>query len=129
MCTDAPLHLVVGVTICEVGCRTDYSYTLTQHCECPREVSGPFEITVVDGVFQSATLTPDGSSISGFDLFAMTLDETFLVIIGAINTDVDVDVTYDETLGYPTLAIIDPEAVSVDGGLAFSIDDVQPIDD
>ena len=30
---------------------TDYSYTLTQHCECPREVSGPFEITVVDGVF------------------------------------------------------------------------------
>jgi len=108
---------------------TDYSFTLTQHCECPREVSGPFEITVVDGAFQSATLMPDGSSISGFDLFAMTLDETFLVIIGAITAGTDVDVTYDETLGYPALAIIDPEAVSVDGGLAFSIDDVQPTDD
>ena len=107
---------------------TEYSYTLSVHCECPQEFSGPFEITVVDGVFESAILISDGSSVSEFDLFAATLTDTFLVIIGSINAGTDVDIAYDDTLGYPTLAIIDPEAVSVDGGLAFSVENVQPID-
>ena len=107
---------------------TDYNYTLSVFCECPREFSGPFTITVADGVLESATLISDGSSVSEFDLFAATLNDTFLVIIGSINSGTEVDIAYDDTLGYPTLAIIGLEAVAVDGGLAFSIEDVQPTD-
>ena len=34
---------------------------------------------------------------------------------------IDVDVTYNDKLGYPTVAIIDTEAVAVDGGLSFAV--------
>ncbi len=103
--------------------RTDYRYVLTVHCECPAQVSGPFEVTVRDGRLESAVLGDGTLAQAEVILIADAFDQ-----IGfAIFSGTEIDVVYDPLLGYPQLVIIDPEAVAVDGGLAFSITDFEPL--
>ena len=97
-----------------------YGFVLAVHCECPAEVSGPFEIAVRDGDVTSAVHLSDGSDSTAKGL---TIDELFGVIALSIADGTDVDVVYDHDLGYPRRVIIDPEAVAVDGGVALSITD------
>lgn len=99
----------------------DYSYLLTLHCECPLSTSGPFKIEVEDGELRSVTHTGDRE---GARPDVVMIDDMLEVIAVAVGAGIDVDVTYDGKLGYPTLAIIDTEAVAVDGGLAFSVADL-----
>ncbi len=106
---------------------TDYSFTITHHCECPAERTGPFQVTVLDGRFAEAVRMVDGVSVDAAEMPAATVDAAFELIRVWIDLGTDVDVTYDEVLGYPTLVLIDPEAVAVDGGLAFSIIGVEPL--
>jgi hypothetical protein len=97
---------------------TDYRYVLTVHCECDVETSGPFEITVRNGrVVTSVRRADGGEAMVG----AASIAEIFDVIEARIGAGTDVDIVYDATFGYPVEVIIDPEAVAVDGGLAFSI--------
>jgi hypothetical protein len=103
---------------------TDFSYVVTVHCECPIEVAGPFDVTVVDGDTVSVVRRWDGEPA---DVGGIELEESFDVIEEAIASGTDVDVTYHPVLGYPELALIDPEAVAVDGGVAFGITEVAPI--
>lgn len=98
----------------------DYSYLLTLHCECPLGTSGPFEVKVEGGELRSVTHTIDGE---GTRPDVVMIDDMLEVIAVAVGAGIDVDVTYDDKLGYPTMAIIDTEAVAVDGGLSFSVAD------
>lgn len=99
---------------------TDYQYVVTVHCECSEDERGPFLITVREGEVVSAARTTDGRNAPDH---AVTIDGVFDVIELSIAENVDVDVTYDPILGYPVLVILDPEAVAVDGGVAFTISD------
>ena len=103
----------------------DYRYLLELHCECPLAQSGPFEITVRSGEMWSTVGPLDGT---GPLPDTVMIDDLFEVIAVSVDAGIDVDVTYDDTFGYPLLAIVDTEAVAVDGGLAFSITDFEPID-
>jgi hypothetical protein len=103
---------------------SDYRYTLTVHCNCPEQYVGPFEVIVRDTSIVSATwknepLEPGGAAI-------YTVDAMFTMIEQAIQDGTDVDVTYDQARGHPLTVVINPEAVAVDGGLAFTIDNLTP---
>ncbi len=98
----------------------DYSYLLTLHCECPLSTSGPFAIKVKGGEPRSVIHTGD---VEGAHPDVVMIDDFFGVIAAAVDAGIDVDVTYDGKLGYPTFAIIDTAAVAVDGGLSFSVSD------
>ena len=89
----------------------DYDFDVTVHCECPPESRGPFPVEV-----------REGHPVSGDGPIAVMKD-AFDLISGAVDAGIDVAVSYDETLGYPTDVIIDTEAVAVDGGMAFTISD------
>ena len=105
---------------------TDYQFTLTRHCMCTKEYAGPFEITVRDQQVVSATWK--GIPL-GPDQAVRTVEEVFALIERAIMDGIEIDVTYDQEVGYPRFVTIDVEAVAVDGGLAFSIDNLIPIVD
>jgi hypothetical protein len=97
----------------------DYRYTLTIHCLCPEEHTGPFEITVKDQQIVSATWK--GNPLQPGQGAAYTIDEVFNLIERTIGDGTDVDVTYDPDSGHPLSVVLDVEAVAVDGGLAFTI--------
>ena len=103
----------------------DYEFSLAVHCECPANVAGPFLITVRSGEFVSAAWA--GGEGAGSPV-VVSIDDAFARIAAAIEAGTDVDVTYDETLGHPQRVIIDPEAVAVDGGLAFTISDLRTVE-
>lgn len=103
----------------------NYRYQLIFHCECPLETSGPFEITVRGGKLWSTVGPLEGT---GPLPDKVMIEDFFDVIAITIDASTDVDITYDDIFGYPALAIIDTEAVAVDGGLAFSITEFEEID-
>lgn len=104
---------------------TDYRYTLTVHCNCPEDYVGPFEVTVRD--LWSASATWKGEPLEPGRAAVYAIDDVFMMIERAIQEGTDVDVTYDLQLGYPQLVVIDVEAVAVDGGLAFTIENLSPL--
>ncbi len=104
---------------------TDYRFVLTVHCECPPEVAGPFEITVRNGEFWSGWWQGGDTPA---DPEPITIADAFDVIAAAINAGTEVQVTYDAEYGHPLDVVIDPAAVAVDGGLAFSITKLTPLE-
>ena len=102
-----------------------YRYTIETHCECPADVAGPFTITVVGGKTESVVWLRTGEP-SNVDV--ASIEETLDVIAAAVTDGTDVDVIYDHLFGFPEFALIDPEAVAVDGGLAFSITGFEVLD-
>ena len=117
--------LEVARVLWEVAALEDYRYQLTFHCECPLATSGPFEVTVRGGETWSVVGPLAGS---GPLPDKVMIEDFFDVIAITIDAGTDVDITYDDVLGYPVLAIIDTEAVAVDGGLAFSVSEFEAID-
>lgn len=106
----------------EEAALTDYRYVLTIHCMCPAEITGPFEITIADSRVDSVKWFGDGEET---DAEVLTVEEALEMIGLAVVAGTDVDVDYDSLFGYPIQVIIDPEAVAVDGGLAFGITDFE----
>lgn len=105
----------------------DYRYTLTVHCLCSEEYSGPFQITVRDGQVVAATW--NGNPIKPGQGPAYTIEQVFELIQQTIEDGVDVDVVYDPDSGHPVNVVLDVEAVAVDGGLAFSITNLSALGD
>ncbi len=58
--------------------------------------------------------------------WAMSVDEVFASIEGALAKGTRVDVTYHPDLGYPTDVWIDPEARAYDGGIHWKLSNLQP---
>ena len=109
----------------EEAAPSDYRYVLAIHCLCPEEVAGPFDITVADGELDSVRLLSTNEE-RGAHVFL--IDDALEMIGLAVVDGTDVDVAYHPVFGYPEQAIIDTEAVAVDGGLAFSISDFEQLD-
>lgn len=103
----------------------DYRYTMTVHCPCPEEFTGPFEITVRDQ--QVASATWKGNPLGPEQGPVYTIEQVFDLIQKTIEGGKDVEVVYDPESGYPANVVLDVEAVAVDGGLAFSISNLQPL--
>ena len=101
-----------------------YRFTFERLCLCPREWSGPTEVTVAHGLITSATVegqpAPQGAALTITDLF----DE----IQNALNHPVATVITYDEALGYPLDVQLDLDAIAVDGGLSLTITDFERLD-
>lgn len=98
---------------------TDYRYEIEYHCECPVSARGPFVVTVRNGEVSSSEPLTDQSQDSTYAP-TLTVGDLLDLIERAIQDGTDVDVGYDPIIGQPLDVIIDPEAVAVDGGLAFT---------
>ena len=97
---------------------------LERQCECPREWTGPIEVTVENQFVTSATFegkpAPEGS--------ALTIDELFDLIEEAEARGVENEVSYHPDHGYPLTVRLDLDALAVDGGLSLDIVDFAPIE-
>lgn len=103
----------------------DYTFVFTEHCECP-STSGPMVVEVHEGSFVAAYLLADGSLRSAADVRVETIDDALRLISLYVTQGKAVDVAYHPVLGYPVDAILDIDAVAVDGGLAFAISELEP---
>lgn len=102
----------------------DYRYVFTLVCECPLAESGPFEVTVRNGAVANIVHLGD---LEGARPDKVLIDELFETIQVFVDAGIDVDVTYHPVLGYPQKAILDPEAVAVDGGMFFTVGELGPL--
>ena len=94
---------------------TDYSYTLTWQCFCP-DGGVPSTVEVQGGEVVGST--PESSE-------ATTVEGLFDTVRGAIASDPDAfDVSYDATLGYPTMLNVDPMLNAMDEEYGFEAADL-----
>ena len=103
-----------------------YHFELSVSCECPESTSGPFVVTVVNGVVTDVdyvgSYIPDDFDESAIRIDGRrTIDEFFDSIEDAIDEGVRIDVSYDTTVGYPTTVWLDLDAIAADGGDASRI--------
>lgn len=106
----------------EVG-PTDYSYELTIHDVEEGSFSDPHVVVVTGGVLESVTL--NGEDVHPDNVPAYTIDELFRLIEEWRGVGFDVDLLFDERLGYPVV-------VSLNTGTEiefFSLDALRPADD
>jgi hypothetical protein len=99
-----------------------YRFTLASNCFCTDEFRGPFQITVTDGAVSEALY----GAMPAQDGIAMTVDEVFQAIEDSLNSGVETQITYDETLGYPLTVQLDLAAIAVDGGFSVELSDLVP---
>ncbi len=106
---------------------TDYRYEIEFHCECLESARGPFEVIVREGEVSSSGPLSDSTSADSTYAPSLTIEDVFDLIERAIQERTDVEVTYDLVTGQPLDVVIDPEAVAVDGGQAFTLTPVTVI--
>jgi hypothetical protein len=114
-----------AVALWETAGLANYRYVIETHCECPAEVAGPFGVEVIGGVNRSVTWLT-GEEAPAVEV--ASIEGTFELIGLAVADGTEVDVIYDHLYGFPEFAVIDPDAVAVDGGLAFSITEFEVLD-
>lgn len=101
------------------------AYTMTQSrsCFCPRDVTGPFEVTVRDGAVTSVTL--DGAPVPTDR--AVTVDALFDLIAEAhARSAAEVRVSYHPSLGYPTEIWIDYDRQMADEEAGYAVTALAP---
>jgi hypothetical protein len=97
-----------------------YQFRFVRFCECPEAWSGPFNVTVGDGIVtaferEGGPTDPDA---------ATTVDALFADVAAAIDRGDRVAVSYDPTDGHPTTVRLNLDAIPVDGGLVLDILDL-----
>ena len=95
---------------------SSYEYTVRISCFCGGEVTRPVVITVTGQTVESRKYADTGVAVDARwnDSF-LTIDALFAEIDQAYATGAPtVDVTFDPTLGYPTLISIDRIANAID---------------
>lgn len=102
---------------------TSYVATVDLRCFCGFE--GPYRVTVVDEVVTEVVgPNPDSQIPDDIDL---TIDGIFDQISLLAFGD-RVELTFDEDLGYPLTAYLDPEIDTSDDELTFVVTDLVPLD-
>ena len=99
----------------------DYQYTFNWACFCPPEHNKPVVVTVRNGVV-SAVKYADGSGAVDKAKYSIykTIEGLFEFLQEAINRKAyRIKVSYDATLGYPTLASIDYDQRISDEEMSF----------
>ncbi|MGV3709412.1 MAG: DUF6174 domain-containing protein [Gemmatimonas sp.] len=93
-----------------------YSYTLARGCFCPTELTTPVEIVVRNGAVESRTYqnstTPVPAAYAGY---FPTIDGLFAKLDSArLAKPFILNLSFDETYGYPTLINVDQSRNAVD---------------
>ncbi|MBU7583131.1 MAG: hypothetical protein KAF91_09525 [Nostoc sp. TH1S01] len=107
----------------------NYRYTLSNSCFCTPEARGPVIITVKNGITASITTTT-GEPVSNPEFFERykTIPKLFNVIADAIARKADnIDVQYNNQLGYPTQISIDYSFQQADEELYLTIENFQTL--
>lgn len=103
-----------------------YSFVYSQSCECDDLTSGHKRVRVVDGVAVSVTFL-GGAQEQSLDpvTYGYTIEELFEIIDTQLAEGVSNEIEYSE-VGYPSLMLLDLEAMAVDGGFGLTIHSFEP---
>lgn len=103
-----------------------YSYIVSRRCFCPVEWTGPVTVMVRNGVVESLTYTQTGADVpqlyrSNFP----AVEGLFAQIDSARSSHVArLDVTYDQSLGYPTRIDVDVDRNAADEEYTYVASDL-----
>lgn len=99
-----------------------YEFTLKREpCECPPDWRSPMRVTVHHRLIRSALNVETGLPLPVDSRHAMTIDDLFdLVEHALLENAFRVNVTYDDTFGYPTSIFIDYHANRADDEVGLS---------
>ena len=104
----------------------DYTFTVTRSCFCP--FTGPYEVTVVDGVVKGVTKA--GAPVEPVEpVEVQFIPKTVLELFGVVAAQVDaasLEVTYEPTLGYPTSIVVDSIANAIDDEFTIEVSKLTP---
>ena len=106
----------------------DYRYDYHRQCECGPDTVRPVRIEVLGGSVTSVTFLDDGQLLQSPTVGAFaTIDDLFAKIDEAIESDAEsVIVTYDPTLGYPTLLSVDYRREIADDEFTITASNLEP---
>ena len=109
---------------------TDYRIRFQRLClNCPAAFLVPVHVTVRDGVIEEVTDVDTGQPVDPDVVAALlTIDELFDMIQSAIDQNAaQIDVTYDEVLGFPSDADIDLSRSLINDDAQFEVRDFQDL--
>lgn len=88
------------------------SYSIDRTCDCPAEDGRPYQVRETDGQRSARFPIPveasDGTTIS-VPPRPVWIDDIFGIIERALRSGIDIDVRYDQALGYPRSVSIGPD--------------------
>lgn len=103
----------------------DYAFTVRLGCFCPPQVTGPFDVKVVDGVVVEVR-TEDGRQVAAGDLMApTTIEGVFERATRALGGD-KVDLELDPAWGFPVRISADPIADAIDDEWGLEVTNFRP---
>jgi Family of unknown function (DUF6174) len=103
---------------------SNYTFTLRMDCFCA--INGPVSVLVVADSARQVTLQSTGATIDA--PWIPTVKKLFDVIDQDIARHAAVlRVTYEPTLGYPSLIVSDPIANAVDDEVTYTVTNVVPL--
>ncbi len=110
----------------QAGSHPDYVYVLSEECACNEEAKKDISVNVADGQVASAFFLPNGDILSAGQLSELrTLDQWFDYIVEIIPRADSLTVEYDETLGYPSLIVVDMTLDGNDDEVTYRIGEFQ----
>ena len=99
----------------------DYAFDFQRTCFCPSEATQQVHIVVREDVIVSVVRTSDGQPANGSYTVWPRIDELFLDVQRRLEEHVErLDVTYDETLGYPRSILADVALMAADDEYALT---------
>jgi hypothetical protein len=102
-----------------------YTYVIRHPCPCPAEYQNPTRVTVVNGAITS--IEPVGDSLGRIGPYT-TIEGQFDRLLRMIDLPVATyRVRYDEALGFPAGAFVDPRADLFDDEYLFIATDLEPL--
>lgn len=109
---------------------TSYTFEYRVSCFCPLlGALEPLDVEVRDFVVTRAVSIGSGEELSEQELAEVpTIEDLFDWIADALEAEADeIDVRYDEELGYPRTAFIDRIESAIDDELSFEVSDLVPL--
>jgi len=106
---------------------SSYTVSITRGCFCPPDSSGPFRITVKNGVVASVTYEGRPVPADRVASFPLTIDAVF-ALLRAQGPDAEMTLAWDPDRGFPTSASVDPIPDAVDDEFSITVADFAPAD-
>jgi hypothetical protein len=103
----------------------DYRFVIRHGCFCPPEISGPFSVTVVDGV--PTTVTWEGQVVDPARVprLPLTIEGVFDVAQRSLGAS-RIEVQFDPVWAFPADVSVDPSAEMVDEEFGIMIQLFEP---
>ena len=100
---------------------SDYAFTVSQDCFCVEDARGPFRVTVRNGAVVSVTDPATGAPRTASQFVPLTVDALFDRVEQAVAEGIrELDVEYDQDLGYPVEIVINRSGIPADAGMTIT---------